>query len=100
MSAHPSVYQAIAARAAAQPEKPATKALEGDRYVPTSYADLIRRIRAIGTGLLEIGLRRGDRVGLIADNRPEWILADLAATGSGAIDVPRGADTPASELEY
>ena len=39
-------------------------------------------------GLLALGIERGDRVALIAENRPEWVIADLAIMSVGGITVP------------
>jgi long-chain acyl-CoA synthetase len=95
-----SIYDCLARTVARVPDAPAVKALENDRYVATSYRRLHERVRAIGTALLALGVRRGEPVGLVSDNRLEWILADLAATSIGAADVPRGSDTPEAELEH
>lgn len=95
-----SIYDGLAKSAARVPNAPAFKTLEGDRYVATSYARLLERVRAIGTALADRGVARAEPVGLVSDNRLEWILADLAATSIGAADVPRGSDTPDAELEH
>lgn len=46
------------------------------------------------------GVKAGDKAALIADNRYEWILTDLALQLNGAISVPRGSDSTSDELEY
>ena len=63
-----------------------------------SYADLRRDVRRLARGFLAQGVRRGDRVALVAENSYAWILADLSLAYIGAVDVPRGADTTPSEL--
>jgi long-chain acyl-CoA synthetase len=65
-----------------------------------SYSALLDDIRAFAAGLLEMGLSRGEHVGLIADNRREWLATDLALLGLGAADVPRGCDATEREIEY
>lgn len=45
-------------------------------------------------------IRRGDKVFLLSDNRYAWIVTDMALQALGAVSVPRGCDTPASEVEY
>jgi long-chain acyl-CoA synthetase len=65
-----------------------------------SYAALLEDIKAFAAGLLELGVGRGDRVGLISDNRREWMLIDLALLGLGAADVPRGCDATEQEIRY
>ena len=50
--------------------------------------------------MLDFGVKRGDHVGVISDNRREWIIANLGILGLGAADVPRGADTMPAEACY
>jgi long-chain acyl-CoA synthetase len=69
-------------------------------FQPTSYKELQEEIGALAAGLASIGLSRGDRIGLIADNRREWLISDLAILGLGAADVPRGCDATEGELTY
>ncbi len=54
----------------------------------------------VGAGLLDIGVKRADRIGLISDNRKEWSFFDMGLLSIGAIDVPRGSDTSESDLSY
>ena len=53
-----------------------------------SGRDLIERVREIGLGLQGLGLAPGDRVLLLAESKPEWLLTDLAVLASAAITVP------------
>jgi long-chain acyl-CoA synthetase len=73
---------------------------EGGEFKPTSYAGLLEDVKRFAAGLLELGLGRGDRVGLISDNRREWMVTDLAVLGLGAADVPRGCDATEGEIGY
>ncbi|HYB61103.1 MAG TPA: long-chain fatty acid--CoA ligase [Methylomirabilota bacterium] len=50
--------------------------------------EVLRRVAGLSAGLEQIGVKPGDRVGLLAPNRPEWHIADLAILGLGAADVP------------
>lgn len=69
-------------------------------YLPTTFRDLYEEVSNFAAGLHELGVRRGDRLGLIADNRKEWLIADLATISLGAVDVPRGRDATDQELTY
>jgi long-chain acyl-CoA synthetase len=73
------------------------KALE---WAPVSFADLYERGLDLATGLIELGVEAREHVGLFADNRFEWILADYGILLSGAADVPRGRDVTDAELTY
>ncbi len=53
-----------------------------------STAELFEETRAFALGLRTLGLRPGDRVGLVSDSRPEWVVSDLAVLASGAVTVP------------
>ena len=57
-------------------------------FVSRSFSELQREYRSIALALRKIGVRRGDNVGIISDNRPEWLAADLAVLSLGAADVP------------
>ena len=65
-----------------------------------TFGYLAEDVDRLAAALLELGVRRGDRVGLIAENRYEWLLVDLALASIGAIDVPRGCDTTPAEIEF
>jgi long-chain acyl-CoA synthetase len=69
-------------------------------FQPISYSGLLKNIEAFAAGLASLGAKRGDRIGLISDNRREWLASDLAIVGLGAADVPRGCDATPKEISY
>ena len=69
-------------------DKPFLWAKRDGRYQPVSWAAAARDVRRLALGLRSLGIRQGERVGLVAENRPEWIIADLAIMSAGAITVP------------
>ena len=69
-------------------------------FQPKTYTELLNNIEVFASGLLDLGVSRGDKVGLIADNRQEWLITDLAILGLGAADVPRGCDATLQEVSY
>jgi long-chain acyl-CoA synthetase len=73
---------------------------EAGKFRARSYSELLEDIRVFAAGLLELGVAKGDHVGLISDNRREWLIADLAILGLGAADVPRGCDATEQETRY
>ena len=95
------VVKVIRAVAARQPDKPAliSKNKSG-AWETTSYAEFVELSARFGAGLLGLGVRRGDHVGIISDNRKEWIIADQGILGIGAADTPRGSDTLPDEMRY
>ena len=54
----------------------------------------------LAAGLHTLGVKRGSLVGLIRDNRKEWLAADFAILALGAADVPRGRDAMPYELQF
>ena len=53
-----------------------------------SGTEAIERIRNIALGLMELGVKAGDRIAIISENRPEWSLTDLAILSIRAVNVP------------
>lgn len=53
-----------------------------------TWRDAAETVTALANGLLALGLRSGDRIVVLSENRPEWCLADLAIMTAGAITVP------------
>ncbi len=63
-------------------------AKKGGAWQSTSWAEAARQVAALATALTAIGLKRGDRVMLVSENRPEWCIADLAIMAAGCATVP------------
>ncbi|MCA1817279.1 MAG: long-chain fatty acid--CoA ligase [Acidobacteria bacterium] len=49
---------------------------------------LIEGARSVGLGLYALGVRRGDRVAVLSESRPEWVLTDAGCQLAGIVDVP------------
>ncbi|MDP1028486.1 long-chain fatty acid--CoA ligase [Sphingomonas sp. KR1UV-12] len=58
------------------------------RWQSTSWAETARQVAALATGLKAIGMKPGDRIMLVSENRPEWCIADLAIMAAGCVTVP------------
>jgi long-chain acyl-CoA synthetase len=69
-------------------DKPFLWAKRGGHYQSLSWAEAAREVRRLARGLAALGIGRGERVALVAENRPEWVIADLAIMSAGAITVP------------
>ena len=61
---------------------------KGDQWVWMTYGEFGEKVDAMRGALAQIGIEKGDRVAVIADNRPEWAIAAYAAYGLGAGYVP------------
>ncbi|MEO5618939.1 MAG: long-chain fatty acid--CoA ligase [Candidatus Eisenbacteria bacterium] len=57
-------------------------------WEPLSSERVVADVESFGLALRDLGVKPGDRVALLAENRYEWALADLAILGQGAVTVP------------
>ncbi|GAB4165353.1 MAG: long-chain fatty acid--CoA ligase [Terrimicrobiaceae bacterium] len=92
------LYQSAAGRFGGLPAF-ATRHSGGD-YEAVSFAQLYEKGLDLATALIHLGLQAREHVGLIADNRLEWILCDYGVLLAGAADVPRGTDVTEAEIVY
>ena len=84
----PNLVTMFFARAAEKGDAPFLWTKTSGTWVSTSWADAARQVASLATALTAIGLKRGDRVMLVSENRPEWCLSDLAIMAAGCITVP------------
>lgn len=70
------------------------------QYAPLSWREVDEKVCRLAHGLTSLGLRRGDRVLIVAENRPEWVIADLAIMAIGAISVPAYTTNTAADHLY
>jgi long-chain acyl-CoA synthetase len=70
------------------------------RYQPISTEEFGRRVRHLCLGLKDLGLRRGDKVVILSENRPEWVIADHANLCLGAITVPIYTSLVPEQIKY
>jgi long-chain acyl-CoA synthetase len=76
------------------------RAKRSGRWVSIDYRDLANQVQDLSLGLLELGIRRGDRVAILSENRPEWAITDYACLAARAADVPIYPTLPARQAEY
>lgn len=65
-----------------------------------SWRHVAQRVRAMALGLESLGVARGDVVALIGDNRPEWLMGEIAAHAAGAMSLGIYRDALADEVAY
>jgi long-chain acyl-CoA synthetase len=65
-----------------------------------TYADLLRDVRSRAAGLASAGVRRGQKIGLMLETTPEFILLEYAAFLLGAVVVPMNMHYRGNEIEY
>ncbi|MCF8358574.1 MAG: AMP-binding protein [Prolixibacteraceae bacterium] len=70
------------------PDRPLMWEKTNGEYVPFSYKQLQSEVYAFGAGLLTLGIKKGDRIGLIAEGRVDWLVSELGMFYAGAVNVP------------
>ena len=69
-------------------------------FGPIAWGAVAADVRALARGLIALGVQPGDRIALIAENRPEWLIADLAIMAVCAITVPAFATNTAEDNRH
>ncbi len=65
-----------------------------------TWKDYLERVRDLCLGLVSMGLRKGDTVLIIGENKPEWFWAELATQAAGGVAVGVFTDCVSSEVKY
>ena len=78
-------FFATAARLGAQP---ALLRREGGKWQARSWSDYAAEVRRAARALIALGLEKGGAVAIVGPNRPEWLIADLAAMAAGGVPAP------------
>ncbi len=73
---------------------------DSNQWVDISYDVLSQKIDYFSGFLNQQGIKKGDRIGLYMENRPEWVIADMAAYRLGAVVVPIYPTLSAQEVAY
>jgi long-chain acyl-CoA synthetase len=58
------------------------------------------KVRAFASGLVTLGVKRGDRIALLSENRPEWAIADIGIMHIGAVNVAIFPTLPPGQVRY
>lgn len=84
----PQLYSFLTEEYSKKNNKPVLKYKLQNKYKDIDYFELKKETESFALGLAALGIKRGDKVSIIGENRPEWVFADMAILGLGAIDVP------------
>lgn len=69
-------------------------------FVRYSYSQVYQHIIEVAWALKKLGVKKGDHIGMMSDNRREWLISDYAILSLGACDVPRGCDSMGIEMRF
>ena len=84
----PNLAAMFFAQARRRGDRPFLWAKRDGAYRSLGWRDAAAQVSDLARGLRALGLQRGDRVGLVSENRPEWVIADLAIISAGGVTVP------------
>jgi long-chain acyl-CoA synthetase len=70
------------------------------KWFNLSAETFVERVKNVALGLASLGVRPGDRIALLSENRPEWSIADLAILSLGAINVPTYTTQAVEQVDY
>tara|TARA_R110000824_G_scaffold27784_1_gene93964 strand:- start:374 stop:2194 length:1821 start_codon:yes stop_codon:yes gene_type:complete len=97
---YPNLVSMFFDRARQGGDKPFLNAKINGNWQPTSWNEAARQVAAFAKSLKRIGLKKGDRVMLVSENRPEWCIADLGIMAAGCITVPTYTTNTAADHQH
>jgi long-chain acyl-CoA synthetase len=71
-----------------------------DRFEPSSYVEIQQKVYEFASGLFSLGLKKGERVGLLSEGQNNWLISELGILYCGAINVPLSVKLEAPELMF
>lgn len=72
-----------------------------DNYQSVSYESLYKKVQLFAAGLYALGIKKGDRIGLLSEGRNAWVLSELGILFTGAVNVPLSVKLDAqNELKF
>lgn len=69
-------------------------------FVPVTYKDFVNSMLDFSAGLLAIGEKEYSNIGLICDNRKEWLVCSMGIMATKSRDIPRGSEATVKDLSY
>ena len=84
----PNLVTMFFARARDKGDAPFLWSKSGGAWRSISWAEAAAKVASLSAALHRLGLNRGDRVMLVSENRPEWLISDLAIMAAGCVTVP------------
>ena len=70
------------------------------QYTPISTAEFGDRVKHLALGLRDLGFEAGDKLIILSDNRPEWVMTDLACLSLGGVTVPIYTSLVSEQIKY
>ncbi len=86
--------------ATSAPDQPALHGGGPDALTTLTWAQYRNAVHNVGKALIALGVNQGDTVAIIADNRPEWLIADLGILAAGAVPTPIYVTNTAAQVAW
>jgi long-chain acyl-CoA synthetase len=86
--------------ARARPDEEVVRYKESKQWTGLSSQAMFDRVRHVALGLYDFGIRKGDRVAILAESGPLWSISDYAILSNGAVNVPIYPTQPPHQVEY
>lgn len=94
------IYQALRETVEKFGHRPALGYKRGKQYEYFTYSQVWDRVRGFRRGLAALGVKKGDRIALLSENRCEWAIVDLAAQSLGVVTVAIYPSLPTLQVQY
>jgi long-chain acyl-CoA synthetase len=94
------IVDAFTSTARALADRPALRWRADSVWRSLTWGDYERAVTELAFGLRDLGLEPGDRVGILATNRPGWHIADIGSLAAGLVTVPVYPTNAASQVGY
>jgi Long-chain acyl-CoA synthetases (AMP-forming) len=85
---------------AASPDREALRFKQDKVWVGITAQRLLERVRNVALGLYSHGIRKGDRIAILAESGPLWSITDYAVLSNGAVNVPIYPTQTPHQVEY
>ena len=95
-----SVPDMLRSNAALFSSRPAIKYRKQGAFVTLTYAAYYERVLMVARGLAKIGVKPGDRIVILSENRVGWVIADMGILCAGGVTVPIYPTNTADQIEY
>ncbi|HEY9232917.1 MAG TPA: long-chain fatty acid--CoA ligase, partial [Blastocatellia bacterium] len=86
--------------ASVRPDEAVIRYKQDKQWTGLSGQALLDRVRHVALGLYDFGVRKGDRVAILAESGPLWSISDYAILSNGAVNVPIYPTQPSHQVEY
>lgn len=81
-------------------DRPALKYKYNGRYITLTYEEFYNRALLVARGLRNFGIKKGDKVAILSENRGGWVIADMGIQCAGAVTVPIYPTNTPEQVEY